>query len=530
MAIDPKTGLEATISAPSGSGASYVPPLPVVADVNKTSVGYGTGVYDPVNGATGGFQSPTLTQQGISQGVFSSQFPQLDSYLQTPQQIQDQAARERQIGSDVITGQYAPKIQEAKQLGEQQVSGAEAQLGIDRGLGVSSSRMQFVNNLQQENQKFISSLESERDNAIQNMDFNSMQQVDQRLKDMRDYVFNLQQYKNQQAQAQLSATKPQQVGDKTYQLDPTTGQYKLIDSQGSTTSQKDYQYYVNQTKQNGGTPLSFDQWVANQKAPAAVKEYLAAKEGGFQGSILDYQLQKKGGGATLDPDTIQFMAAQYIASPGSAIPSFGMGAPGMAMRAQFYKAVADQAEAQGLSGQALAARKAGATAAQSALTAMTKQTAFTSTAEKAAIKNLDLAYSLGEQYDRSGQYPAENRFQNWLAQAGFSGQAPQGQYSAFEVALYTGAREYAKVASGAAGSVSGLTDSATKEAENMINTAMTQGQLKSTLDTMKLDMENVNSSQNEQIVSLKDQIETGSSFNETQPSGNTNVDTSSMGW
>lgn len=273
---------------------------------------------------------------------------------------------------------------------------------------------------------------------------------------------------------------------------------------GTTTSQKDYEYYSKQETAAGRTPLTFEQYQSAAKAPAAVKEFMAAQAGGFKGTIMDYQAQKKGGGGLgLDADTINFMAEQYIASPGQAIPSFGQGAAGMAARAQFYNAVANAAEAKGLSGQALAARKAGSTAAQSALTKITTLTAATKAAEKAAISNLDLAYKLGQQYERTG-YPTANRFTNWL-----NGQVGDAQLSAFETALYTGAREYAKVSSGAAGSVAGLTDSATKEAERLVNAAMTQGQLKSTLDTMKADMKNVEEAQNSTLAGLRDQISGG---------------------
>ena len=291
------------------------------------------------------------------------------------------------------------------------------------------------------------------------------------------------------------------------------GTYKDITpgiSGGNTTTQKDYEFYSAQEKAAGRTPMSFENYQSNLKAPAAVKEFLAAQESGFKGTILDYQMQKKGGGTTLDSDTIGFMAAQYVASPGSAVPSFGMGAPGMAMRAQFYKAVASEAESKGLTGQALAARKAGSTAAQSALTKMTSQVAFIQSSENAAMKNLDYAAKLGENYNMQTDFPAGNRFINWV-----QGNVGNKDLTAFETALYTGAREYAKVASGAAGSVAGLTDSATKEAEKMVNSAMTPGQLKSTIETMKVDMENVKQSQTQTIAGLKDQISGGSDFSNT---------------
>ncbi len=515
----------------SGTNSSFVTPetqTPAGTGLAQLQPGY----YSGQNASGSSPYGSSLGSQLNTAGVATSQLPNLQSSLNVSQSDQDairkqESDREAQL-SGVIQNQYGEKISNAQTQGQQQIGGAKSQLGESRGLGFSSSRSQYITNLQKQNNDYIKQIESDRDNALTTLDTQAAERSQTRIDQLRDQQFKLAQEQFSEGMQMLQESRAKEATDKAITTvspgesiyDPKTGAFTTAPG-ATTTNQKDYEYYVQQEKTSGKTPLSFDEWQTNAKAPAAIKEYNAAKAGGFTGTIMDYQLQKKGGGATLDADTIQFMADQYVASPGSAIPSFGMGAPGMAMRAQFYKAVADTAEAKGLTGQALAARKAGATAAQSALTKMTTLTAATSQAEKAATSNLDLAYKLGEVYDRTG-YPSANRFQNWIA-----GQVGDKDLSAFETALYTGAREYAKVASGAAGSVSGLTDSATKEAEKLVNTAMTQGQLKSTLDTMKLDMQNVKDSQSSILTSLQDQISTGVNVADQPPSSD---NTSGDGW
>lgn len=269
-------------------------------------------------------------------------------------------------------------------------------------------------------------------------------------------------------------------------------------SSATTTSQKDYEYYVNQEKAAGKTPQTFDEWQANAKAPAAVKEYNAAVAGGFKGSMLEYVQQKKGAGATFDAETVNFMASEYMTS--GKVPSFGMGVAGMAARTQFYKAVADMAATQGKTGQQVAAAQMAVKSAGAALTNQVKLNTATKQAESAAIKNADYALTLASKLDKY-QMPDVNKFTNWV-----NGKLGNKDLTAFEVALFTATREYAKVASGSAGSVAGLTESAQAEASKLLSSSMNLEQLKAAVDTMKVDMKNVEESQTAMESQLKQDI------------------------
>lgn len=117
----------------------------------------------------------------------------------------------------------------------------------------------------------------------------------------------------------------------------------------------------------------------------------------------------------------------------------------------------------------------------------------TEVAEEAAERNLDLALSLGGDVWRSGS-KLVNRYAQWV-QSNFS---PAMNLSAFETALYTGAREYAKVSTGNF-SNTGLTDTATKTIDSLINAAQAQGTLQSRVNTMKKDMRNVRDPMSEEV-------------------------------
>lgn len=267
-----------------------------------------------------------------------------------------------------------------------------------------------------------------------------------------------------------------------------------------TTEIKNYNFYKKQEADANRTPLDFDTWYSNAKAPAAVKEFLAAQKAGFTGSIVDYQISKKGGtGAALDADTMQYFAEKYLTD--GVMPSFGMGVAGMTQRAAFYKQVASVAKGQGKTGAESAAAIAGTKAAQAALTLQQKLLSTTQSAEQTALKNAELAYNYGKTFSRPTNLNIVNKWKQWIGL-----QISDKNLSQFELALFTAAREYAKVSSGAAGSVAGLTDSAMKEAEKLLNSAMTQEQLRSTIDAMKADMTNVTGSMNDTIINLKDQI------------------------
>lgn len=71
--------------------------------------------------------------------------------------------------------------------------------------------------------------------------------------------------------------------------------------------------------------------------------------------------------------------------------------------------------------------------------------------------------------------------------------------SAYETAVYTAIREYAKVATGSAASTTGLTDSAVREAQQILNTWQTPEVFAANVGVMKQDMDNIIQQQNQTL-------------------------------
>lgn len=111
----------------------------------------------------------------------------------------------------------------------------------------------------------------------------------------------------------------------------------------------------------------------------------------------------------------------------------------------------------------------------------------TVTASKTADDNLDLALKQSAAVSRTGS-PLVNRYLQWA-----NGHALTGNpaLTEFETYIYTAAREYAKVTSGGAASAQGLTDSASKEAERLLNAAQTPQAFAAAVTAMRNDMKNV---------------------------------------
>jgi hypothetical protein len=128
-------------------------------------------------------------------------------------------------------------------------------------------------------------------------------------------------------------------------------------------------------------------------------------------------------------------------------------------------------------------------AASSSTKQLTSRYQFTSAAAQTANDNIAYALELSPSVNRS-DIPAVNRFTQWLQhETGGGGQLPQ--LSQFELAIYTAAREYAKVTSNASQSVSELSQGAAKKADELINAAQQPEQFKAVTQGMQRDMNNV---------------------------------------
>jgi hypothetical protein len=123
---------------------------------------------------------------------------------------------------------------------------------------------------------------------------------------------------------------------------------------------------------------------------------------------------------------------------------------------------------------------------QSTLTRLVPQYTAAANAANTTRDNLALASQQSANLPRT-QAPLVNRYLQW-AQGNLTGNP---ELIKFETYIYTAAREYAKVTSGASSSVAGLSDSAQKEASKLLNAAQNPEQFQAAIQAMTQDMENV---------------------------------------
>jgi len=151
-------------------------------------------------------------------------------------------------------------------------------------------------------------------------------------------------------------------------------------------------------------------------------------------------------------------------------------------------------QAYGLTPIDVSAAKAEYKGLTAANTKLISQAAFIKTYTATAKDNLDLALAQSANVPRTGAKMV-NKYALW-AQGQYT---PAGPLATFETYIYTASREYAKVTSGGAMSAQGLTDSAQREASNLLNAAQSPEAFAAAVSAMKQDMDNVNVEFNKSI-------------------------------
>lgn len=121
----------------------------------------------------------------------------------------------------------------------------------------------------------------------------------------------------------------------------------------------------------------------------------------------------------------------------------------------------------------------------------------TAAAAGTADDNLALAIDQSQKVARSG-VPLENTFKQWM-QSGDKALSSNPELAKLQLYIYTAAREYAKVTTGAAASVQGLTDSASKKVDSLISSAQSPETFQGVIQAMQRDMHNVTGNQIKQI-------------------------------
>lgn len=215
---------------------------------------------------------------------------------------------------------------------------------------------------------------------------------------------------------------------------------------------------------------------------------------------------KTTGQSPLSDVALTITAVNYLKT--GSLPTLGMGKDAASSKTAIINKASEIAEKYGAGD--IAYNKAVTDANKGALKTMQQRQSTLQAAEQTATKNLDLALSLAKNVPDTGS-PIVNRIVRNVANDYLGDPETQS----FVNAILTAASEYAKVVSGAF-SNQALTDSARNEAKERISTALTKGQLESVIATMKQEMENAKTSNQEQIDSLGDSLKNlGNSSNPT---------------
>lgn len=142
-------------------------------------------------------------------------------------------------------------------------------------------------------------------------------------------------------------------------------------------------------------------------------------------------------------------------------------------------------------------------ALQTSLKDLTKNEKFIAQSVSQANKNRKEVSRTSKEYARS-KFPGPNRFLNWWNDNLTTDQ--QKKFGQFKVALLAFSREYMKVVTGSARSVSELSISAAATADEILRKFDSWEVLEAKLDQAQKEMNNFNKSNNEEIQNVKKQI------------------------
>lgn len=173
------------------------------------------------------------------------------------------------------------------------------------------------------------------------------------------------------------------------------------------------------------------------------------------------------------------------------------------LQAKVLQKVAQDAAASGDTAGAIAARSAALKANGQALDQVTKQEAATTSYYNTLDKNLTALKELSGKIDSSGVPLINKVFRAW--QQGVSGDPEVAKYVTY---MRAAEGEYAKIQSGSLGN-QGSTDAARRDAQDVINKYMSQGQLDGVISAMRGEGQNRLSAIREQKQSLMGGLSSG---------------------
>jgi len=203
----------------------------------------------------------------------------------------------------------------------------------------------------------------------------------------------------------------------------------------------------------------------------------------------------------LTGDALDYVAQQYVQT--GQLPAFGMGKAAAANRRAVMNRAAEIEKETGATGYDAVTRHLAIKSAASTLTKVQQQQAQVKQFEDTARMNGDQVLKL---LDTGPGPTGAPIFDRWV-QAGRR-QTGDPDISRFDTAVTTFANEYARVMSGGTGNVQ-LSDAAKKEAEQLINTAMSAKQLRAVIEQMNTDMDNRSKALDHQVQQARAIIQNG---------------------
>ena len=286
---------------------------------------------------------------------------------------------------------------------------------------------------------------------------------------------------------------------------PTTGQVEYQPFDGNDMNQ-----FVQYTSKTGQLPKELIQSGSVKFAPKTSAstninlqgQIAGAKETAKRKADIDNPLPPKGGAGgmggagIITPEAKDLLAEQYIKT--GQLPALGMG--GFAIKGEILNLAAKKAKEQGKDADSLNYQKAAFAADSASLKKISILKDQILSFERTANKNFDIALGLSNKVDRSGSPILDQ----WLL-AGKKSVAGNPDVAAFDAAIRVAINEAAKVTSGASGGAV-TSDSARKEIEGTLNSAMTPEQVHRVIDTLRQDMENRKGGFDSQISDIRNRL------------------------
>jgi len=124
-----------------------------------------------------------------------------------PKEIEDikaESARRLEETRAGIEAQFGEAIARQREIGAAEIGGTRARLATLRGVGASSSRLQFIKDQQKENARMIKELKTAESQALLNARTAAADEEEERIQQLRDNQFRLHQQAFNEAQAILA--------------------------------------------------------------------------------------------------------------------------------------------------------------------------------------------------------------------------------------------------------------------------------------------------------------------------------------